>query len=136
MKYLLDTGIASDYINRRLGVYDRARVAVTQGHRIEICTLVLGELWFGVVKSASRDRNEKRLRQQVHDFRVWPFDAAAAETFGEVAAELERIGRPMQQIDIQIAALAFSLGNCTVVTKDSDLSAVPGLKVEDWSQPS
>jgi tRNA(fMet)-specific endonuclease VapC len=39
----------------------------------------------------------------------------------------------MQQIDVQIAAVALSLGNCTVVTKDSDLSAIPGLDVEDWT---
>jgi tRNA(fMet)-specific endonuclease VapC len=41
----------------------------------------------------------------------------------------------MQQIDIQIAAIALSLGNCTVVSKDSDLAAVPGLEVENWSVP-
>lgn len=44
-----------------------------------------------------------------------------------------RIGRMMQQIDIQIAAVAFSLGNCTVVSSDSDLTAVPGLTVENWA---
>jgi tRNA(fMet)-specific endonuclease VapC len=39
----------------------------------------------------------------------------------------------MQQIDMQIAAIAFSLGNCTVVSTDSDLADVPGLKVENWA---
>jgi hypothetical protein len=34
---------------------------------------------------------------------------------------------------MQIAGIAFTLGNCTVVTKDSDLAAVPGLTVENWS---
>jgi tRNA(fMet)-specific endonuclease VapC len=38
----------------------------------------------------------------------------------------------MQQIDIQIAAIARCLGDCTVVSTDSDLSAVPGLTVENW----
>jgi len=38
----------------------------------------------------------------------------------------------MQVIDMMIAAIALSLGNCTVVTTDSDLSAVPGLSVENW----
>jgi predicted nucleic acid-binding protein len=52
--------------------------------------------------------------------------------YGRIAAELKRIGRPMQQIDIQITAIAFALGNCTVVSGDSDLKAVPGLSVEDW----
>jgi len=41
----------------------------------------------------------------------------------------------MQQIDVQIAAVALSLGGTTVVTTDSDLSAVPGLMVDDWSAP-
>jgi predicted nucleic acid-binding protein len=51
---------------------------------------------------------------------------------GRVYTELRRIGRPMQQIDIMTAPIAFSLGDCTVVTDDSDLPAVPGLKVESW----
>jgi tRNA(fMet)-specific endonuclease VapC len=38
----------------------------------------------------------------------------------------------MQQIDIMIAAIARSLGHCTVITDDTDLSAVPGLRVENW----
>jgi tRNA(fMet)-specific endonuclease VapC len=39
----------------------------------------------------------------------------------------------MQQIDIMVAAVALSLGNCTVVTDDTDLIAVPGLSVENWA---
>ena len=33
----------------------------------------------------------------------------------------------------QIAAIALSLGSCIVVSADSDLSAVPGLAVENWA---
>ena len=64
-------------------------------------------------------------------WKVWPFDNKAAFEYGRIAAELRLIGRPMQQIDIQIAAIAFALGNCTVVSGDSDLRAIPGLSVED-----
>jgi len=39
----------------------------------------------------------------------------------------------MSIVDVQLAAIAFALGYCTVVTKDSDLSAVPGLQVENWA---
>jgi predicted nucleic acid-binding protein len=38
----------------------------------------------------------------------------------------------MQQIDIMIGAIAFSLGQCVVVTADADLATVPGLTVENW----
>jgi tRNA(fMet)-specific endonuclease VapC len=60
-------------------------------------------------------------------------DQRVAEEFGRVFAELRRAGRPMQLVDMQIAAIARSLGNCTVVTTDSDLADVPRLDVEDWA---
>ena len=85
-RYLLDTGIASDYVNRRRGVYERAREARARGDRIGTTTPVPGELWYGIECSETRTRNAARLKQQ----------------------------------------LAY-------LTKDSDLSAVPGLDVEDWS---
>jgi tRNA(fMet)-specific endonuclease VapC len=34
---------------------------------------------------------------------------------------------------MMIAAIALTVGNCTVVTIDCDFSAVPGLSVENWN---
>jgi tRNA(fMet)-specific endonuclease VapC len=115
-KLILDTGIASDYVNRRRGVYHKARQQKAIGNRIGIGTPVLGELWAGIHGSASKERNEKLLRRTLEDFVIWPYEKKAAEEFGRLFAELRRMGRPMQQIDIQIAAIALSVGNCTVVT--------------------
>ena len=132
-RYLLDTGAAADYVFRRRGVFQKASEATALGHRIGICVPVLGELWSGVYGSASRDRNEKRLLQQLSDLVLWPYTEEAAREFGRLFTELRRAGRPMPQIDIQIAAIALTLGHCTVVTKDSDFDAIPGLDHEDWS---
>ncbi len=135
-RYLLDTGIAQDFINQRNGVRERADEARHEGHRIGTCTPVLGELWSGVEGSVSRDRNLHRLRNALSRLVVWPYTNEAAEQFGRVFAELRRIGRPMQQIDIMVAAIAFSLGTCIVVTGDTDLMHVPGLPVENWAAVS
>lgn len=132
-RYLVDTGIAQDFINRRNGVRERVDAARHKGNRIGICTPVLGELCSGVEGSTSRDRNLHRLRLALSRLVGWLYTNEAAEQFGRVFAELRRIGRPMQQIDIMVAAIAFSLGNCTVVSKDLDLSTVPGLMVENWA---
>jgi tRNA(fMet)-specific endonuclease VapC len=48
-------------------------------------------------------------------------------------ADVRRIGRPLRQIDIMIVAVGRSLGNGTVVSDDSDFSAVPALSVENWA---
>jgi len=133
-RYLLDTGIASDLINRRLGVEQKAREALQRGDKLGIGTPVLGELVGGIEHSDAPARQRKKLQHGLRAITIWPFDEVAAWEYGRIYAELRRIGRPMQQVDMQIAAIALSLGDCTIVTEDSDLSAVPGLKVEDWSK--
>lgn len=132
-RYLLDTGAAGDYLARRHNVFERAKEEVARSNRLGICVPVLGELYYGIELSASRERNLKRLLRDLPTLTVWPYNDSATEEFGRLAATLRRLGRSMQQIDIQIAAIAFSLGNCTVVTRDSDLAAVPGLTVENWA---
>lgn len=131
-RFLLDSNAAGHYINRRKGVRKLAIAEVAGGNRIGICVPVLGELWFGVENSASRDRNAQRLITAVADWTVWPCESKAAQEYGRIAAELKRTGHPIQQIDIMIAAIAKSLGNCTVVSSDGDFAAVQGTAVENW----
>jgi tRNA(fMet)-specific endonuclease VapC len=135
-RYLLDSGIVGDFIARRHGVAERVRQARKQGHRIGTAIPVVAELYYGAEYSASRERNMRELNRSLAGIVVWPFDRIAAEEYGRLAAALRRTGRPMQVIDMMIAAIARTLGNCTVVTKDSDFVAVPGLSIEDWSVAS
>src|SRR5258708_37396927 len=114
-RFLLDTGIAGDYIHRRRGVYAKARQAITDGDRVGIGLPVLAELWYGVENSSTRDRNAERLRRVLPDLVVWPLTEQAAEEYGQIAAELRRLGRPMGKIDMLIAAIALSLGKTIVV---------------------
>jgi tRNA(fMet)-specific endonuclease VapC len=132
-RYLLDTGIAQDFQDDRLGVRARVDAERKLGHRIGICVPVLGELWAGVEGSASRDLNHQRLRHALSRLVVWPYTSAAAAEYGRIFAELRRAGRVIQQIDIQIGAIARTLPNCVVVSKDSDLQAIPGLALENWA---
>ena len=132
-RYLLDTGIAQDFQDDRRGVRARANAQRKLGHRIGICVPVLGELWSGVEGSASRDLNERRLRSALSQWIVWPYNNEAAMEYGRLFAELRRAGRPMPQIDIQIGAIARTLPHCVIVSKDSDLLAIPGATIENWA---
>jgi tRNA(fMet)-specific endonuclease VapC len=131
--FLLDTNSAQDFSHRRHGVVERADVERRWGNRLGICTPVLGELWAGVQASDTRDKNLPRLLAVLSRLVVWPSTNEAAEEYGRIFAALKRAGRPVGRIDIQIAAIALTLGNTIVVTKDSDLAAVPGLTVENWA---
>lgn len=110
-RFLLDTGIAGDFINRRRGVYERAREEAARGHRIGIGLPVLAELAYGIEQSAAREKNLQRLGAAVAAWKLWPFDLRAAYEYGRLAAELRRLGRPMQVVDITVAAISRTLGN-------------------------
>jgi tRNA(fMet)-specific endonuclease VapC len=43
-RFLLDSGISSDYVNHRQGVFERARIEVSRGNRIGIGIPVFAEL--------------------------------------------------------------------------------------------
>lgn len=131
--FLLDTNAVSDFINHRHGVHERAMASVRRGERIGTCPPVVGELMAGIRGSHSVEPNLQRARRGLTKLRHWPFDIYAAHEFGRLWAELRRIGRPMQVVDMQLAAIARLLG-ATVVSTDSDLAAVPGLTVENWAE--
>jgi tRNA(fMet)-specific endonuclease VapC len=135
-RYLLDTGIAGHFANDRYGVRTRVQDEIRRGNKIGTCVPVLGELYYGVENSETRERNLRLLLIALNHLRIWPYTNEAAEGFGRIRAELRRLGRPMQIVDMQLAAIALTLGNCTVVTTDSDLAAVPGLRVENWAEPA
>lgn len=94
---------------------------------------VLGEIVAGLEASDSSEASWEIARRKLGKLVCWPFEKSAAYEYGRIFAELKRRGRIIQQVDMQIAAIALSLGNCTVVSADNDLAAVPGLPVENWA---
>jgi predicted nucleic acid-binding protein len=90
-RFLLDTGVAGDFIDRRHGVYERAREEVAKGNRIGIGIPVLAELAYGIELSKSRDRNVQSLQTALAVWKVWPFDETGGvrvwTTRGGVAAD-------------------------------------------------
>lgn len=132
-RFILDTGIAGLYLDRKRGVYERAEAESAIGNRVGIAGPVLSELVFRAEGSPQRDRNLARIRQAMSAWKVWLLDIDSAFEYGRIAFQLKQIGRPIGQNDITIAAIALTIGNATVITMDEDLAQVPGLIVENWA---
>ena len=131
-RFLLDSNAVNDLMRRQDNVLANYTDARRGGFRVGTCEPIVAEILAGLEMSSTRDANLDQFRRTLHEITCWPLDRAASHAFGKIAAELRRIGRPMQTIDMMLAAIAMSLGDCTVVTCDSDLFAVPGLSVVNW----
>lgn len=109
-RYILDTNALSAFITHLHRVDVRVREARRAGAKIGTCVPVVGEFLYGLELSASREENMKRARAGLRQVTLWPFDLAAGSEFGRIRAELRKMGRPMQIVDIQLAAIALTLG--------------------------
>lgn len=127
--YLFDTNHASS-LWRNLTPLPQ-KIAASTGFSSSLCLPSIAELWFMVYNSAKVQQNEQRLRTFLADFTHLPFDGAAAIEFGRLKAHLRRIGRPIPDIDLQIASVATA-HNLILLTADAHFASIPQLRTENW----
>jgi len=70
-RFLLDTGIAGLYLDRKRGVFKRAVAENTRGNRIGIARPVLAELAYRAEGSPIREQNLIRLQQALEVWKLW-----------------------------------------------------------------
>lgn len=61
-----------------------------------------------------------------------PWTAAAADLFGGIKAQFQRIGQPIGEFDTQIGAYALAEGLILVTYNSRHCERITGLKLEDW----
>jgi tRNA(fMet)-specific endonuclease VapC len=98
-----------------------------------LCLPSVGELWYMVLNSTRVEENEQDLQAFLAAFPLLSFDDHAAREYGQIRVQLRRLGRPIPEVDVQIAAIARS-GGFIVLMADAHFSYVPGVQTENWLQ--
>ena len=129
---LVDTNIVS-YLVRRNPVEVLRRYEQTPPHLVAISVITEAEILFGLAKNPVT-RATQLLRGFLVRTDILPWTSAAAARYATLRADRERAGRPIAELDLQIAAHALALG-ATLVTRDSVFHDIPGLICEDWTRP-
>lgn len=128
--YLLDTNICIAIENQNSKALAQFYPKYAQCY---VTTIVIAELYKGAYCSQLVEDNLSRIQELV---RLMPtiveFDQNAAIEFGIIQGELRRIGRPTEDIDALIAAVARSRGDMLVTHNTRDFINISGLQLEDW----
>jgi tRNA(fMet)-specific endonuclease VapC len=133
LSYLFDTDILSNTLKKRPSATLISRMAEVP--RVEQFTsaITVGEMLYGAYRSS---RSAELLARLATDF--WPsiqvlaFDFEAAQAYARVRSDLERIGQPLAEADLRIAAIAISRNLTLVSGNDRHFSRVSDLKLENW----
>ena len=130
LAYMLDTNICIHVM--------RARPPELEGRfndlaeQLCISSVTLGELHYGAEKSARRAQNLTALEHFTARLEVLPFGDKAAAHYGQLRAELERMGTPCGLHDMQIGGHARSEGLSVVTNNMREFGRMPGVRAENW----
>lgn len=131
MRCLLDTSICVELIRGRSAEMT-ARLRRRTIGSVGISSITLAELQYGVAKSSDPARNTIALAHVIAPLVLLPFDGHAAAAYGQMRADLERLGQRIGSLDMLIAAHALALGVVLVTNNEREFSRVPGLNLENW----
>jgi predicted nucleic acid-binding protein len=131
---LIDTNVVSEAMRQQPDQGVIAWLNAQSWDSLFLCTPVLAELHYGIERLARSRRKElltnalDRIESELYQGRILTFDQSAAASYGRLAAERERQGRRMQQMDALIAAIALAHG-ATVATRDTPDFADLGIEL-------
>lgn len=130
LTYMLDTNICI-YVMKTYppAVLEKFNAVAEQ---LCISSITLAELHYGVEKSARRAANSTALAHFVARLEILPFAEKAAAHYGQIRAELERVGKPCGPHDMQIGAHARSEGLIVVTNNMKEFVRMPGVRAENW----
>ena len=102
-----------------------------QADRVVTCTIVRGEILFGIGRLAPGKRRaelEETGRQFLAAIRCEPVPERAADFYATLKLARQQRGLTLDENDLWVAATALALG-ATLVSRDSDFGGIDGLPV-------
>jgi tRNA(fMet)-specific endonuclease VapC len=99
---------------------------------LRLSAIVLGELEFGVEKSAQSQRNRTRLATIAQRLPLVGIDEETTRRYGQIRWHLERKGKPIGANDTWIAAQALAIEATLVTDNQREFSRIPALPLENW----
>ncbi len=132
MKVMLDTNMCI-YLIKQKPVQVLEKFQTYNLGDIGVSSITVAELQYRVAKSQRQQQNQKALTQFLAPLEIADFGASAALKYGQIRAELERLGTLIGGNDLLIAGHALSLDVVLVTNNEREFSRVPSLVIENWA---
>ncbi len=125
-KFLLDTNIVIAFLT---GDEHIERPDPTD--QLYVSCTVIGEMFYGAFNSNQVRENTNRIVEFIRDIVSVPCDDDTARVYGEIKTVLRKIGRPIPDNDIWIAAVALQ-HSLSLVSRDEHFAKIEQLNLVRW----
>ena len=133
MTYALDSNIISYWLQRNFLVRSRLFQVASRGHTIVIPPTTYYELLRGF-KHKEAPGKEYSFRLMCRTYVVGNIDLDVWEKAAHIYAATRKIGKPIEDNDILIAAFCIVNGYTLVTNNVRHFENIDGLEVENWAE--
>ena len=126
-KYLLDTNIIIAWLRGETAIANK----IEKAEEVHIPIIVVGELYYGATFSTHVQKNIKEIKKVTSNYNVLLIDEETAINYGNIKTALRKIGKPIPENDIWIAAIARQY-ELIVVTRDNHFKKINSISLQNW----
>lgn len=130
-KMMLDTNICIYIIKNKPQIVKQKLQEFSVG---ELCisSITVSELMYGVFKSQYKKKNLKAIESFLMPFEIVDYDYMASMEYGKIRADLEKKGKVIGNMDMQIAGHALALDLILVTNNTKEFERVEHLMLDNW----
>jgi len=131
--FLFDTDTITNIVKPRPSQNLLAKLANIEKDQQYISTITISEIVYGAEKSQRPEYHLNNLETiLLPAVNIVGFDSKAAYICGQIRAELEKRGTPLDLADLEIASIAIA-NDLTLITNNvRHFKRIPLLKFENW----
>lgn len=130
-RYMLDTNICI-YIIKNNPISVRKKFETLHPFQLVLSMVTLAELRYGAEKSQAREKAIANIHQLTSVIEIAELSEEVAEHYADIRAELERLGKPIGNNDLWLAAHARTMNWVLVTNNTKEFERVSGLQIENW----
>jgi tRNA(fMet)-specific endonuclease VapC len=130
MDYLLDTDTCIYWLNGREVV--RNKILSIGLSNVSICSISVAELYYGAYNSSRVEGNLTRAEIFIQNITVFPLNNGSLKLFGELKAQLRKLGQPVADFDLLIASVALAEKLILVTNNTRHYERITDIKLENW----
>jgi len=129
LKYLLDTNIISEFVSKKPNQKVLDYVSSLDENDVYLSVITIGEIRFGIEK-LDKEKQKKKIKSlsdwlnndlmQRFDGRVLDIDMKVMLKWGEINAQLQKIGKPMPIMDSLIASSCLAKEFVLITRNEKD----------------
>lgn len=128
----LDSSFIIDLWRGKKGAIEAKEKLKQSGELFFIPAPVIMELAAGAQLSRRIDAEKQKIRQFLSENSVLDFDTESAFRAGEIEAELEKRGQPIEPEDVMIGAIALENNESLVTGNARHFEKISGLRLESY----